>query len=71
MYAYFNDVFLVVTNIYNEDNHYATFGFSGYENAEASGYSLVINKDTNTLEINPTDLVNKDGNCMKENLLKT
>ena len=67
LYAYFNDTFLVVTDIYNEDDHYATFGFSGYEEAEASGYSLVINKDTNTLEINPTDLASKDKNCMKEN----
>ena len=67
LYAYFNGTFLVVTDIYREDKHYATFGFSGYENAEANGYSLVVNKDTNILEINPEDLINKDQTCMKEN----
>ena len=66
-YAYFNDTILAITDVYQEDNHYATYGFSGYENAEANGYSLVVNKDINVLEINPIDLTSKDQNCMKEN----
>ncbi len=65
-YAYFNDVILGIDDV-EEDEHYAVYYFFGYPNAEASGYTLIVNKDTNILEINPTDLINKKEDCMNNN----
>jgi hypothetical protein len=65
-YAYFNDSIIYVSDVFLEDEHYVVYEFGGYKSAEAAGYTLVLNKDTNTLEINPEDLVNKENNCMEQ-----
>ena len=64
-FAYFNNSVIYITNIYKEDSNYIVFEFDGYKNAESSGYTLVIDKNTNTLKVNPEDLADKDSNCME------
>ncbi len=63
-YAYFNDIALFVDSVV-EDDHYATYGLAGYDNAYGWGFKLIVNKDTNTIEIRPEDLIDKESDCMK------
>ncbi len=65
-YAYFNDIIMYVLDIEKEDDSYITYSFGGYKAAESDGYSLLVNKKNNTLEINPEELVGKENSCMQE-----